>query len=1047
MNDVTRAGKPAPPSNARQKLLAAASLFEGDFTVDWLVELTGYKAHQILAELQDEVKKTLASPRLGIYSFLSEKKRKPWRARLSGAEEGELLRLVVELMVRDLPEDDAKWFQLSQYLLRVSNGLEQCRLLARAGDVHRRAFQTEKAFQCFHKVLEDLQGLTGEEADCLFLETAIKYSKISTARHGTERVLDMLRHALDRAKARENLPFQAQLEMHLAKNEWLRARYDRAMEHFESGWSLVKGLEDPQAINSITAFGTFFLFWQGRFSEAVESYERSVSDVEHYPQARFPLLGTITAGYCYAQTGQHTQGLGMLDAIRAHCLEKGDLYLASNTLGNIGSIMLDMRKVDDALSYVEQAEKMADEANNRWVWLSTQVILAFAYFLKGDSRKALQHLERFISYSRETQATVQLFPYLLALTWAMKQGRLPEATGLSFEKELERAASSPNIFLNGLGNRYQAFQLAQDGAAPDKVIQAHEESIRRLAESGHQIELARSRLELARYLLNLGGKERAQELTNQAFQVLSSFDEALMADDLHWLINREEGADRMLDEILRLGQELVRIRHSRDLAQRIISTGNRVTGAERGAIFIREEDESGVSRLQLRASKNLTPAQANHPHFATSLKLIGEVAASGQGRITGSGPDDGDAAQAEGVVRSKICVPLTMHDQVVGVLYHDNRLLSSAFKETDLGILSYFAALAAIALDNARAYEEINRLNQQLHREKQYFEEEHLSYLHFDEIVGKSSGIKEVLAQIEQVAGTEASVLITGETGVGKELVARAIQRHGPRQDRPFIGVQLSTLPGELIASELSGHEKGAFTGATQRRIGRFELADGGTLFLDEIGDISPDIQVRLLRVLQTKEFERIGGTQTLSSDFRLIAATNRDLVREIQVGRFRADLYYRLNVFPIHVPPLRRRTEDIPLLAYHFLRLHSAKLGKNVEHIPEREMRKLIHYNWPGNVRELQNVIERGVILSSGPDFRMPELAPTGRAGSDQEDALTLDEVERKHIVRVLDMTGWKVSGSIGAAALLGLHPSTLSFRMKKLGIKRPGKTAQGQG
>lgn len=1030
------------PDLIRSKLMSAASLFEGEFNIDWLVELTGLKAHQILAELQDEIdRKSLKSPNPGIYTFRSEKKRSSLINSLDPSEKNDLHRRVIDLLERDLPEDDSKWRKLGRHLLFTDNDIRRCRLLSRAGDVHRKTFQTEQAFQCYTKVLEDLKDQTGEEANRLFTETAVKYSKISTARHDTARVLSTLNNALARAGQDDNQPVQALLEMHIAKNEWMRANYDQALAHFENGWIMAKELDDSQVTDSITAFGTFFLYWQGRFREAVESNEKTVSEVEDYPLARFPLLGSITVGYCYAQIGRHTQGLGMLDGIRTHCLERGDYYLACQALGNIGEIMLDLRRLDEALSFMEQAAQMAQDSHNRWCWLFSRIFLAFAYHLKGDNRRAVSLLKEFLNYSREFQATVLPYPYLLALLWAARQGRFPKVKGLTVEGEVERMISSPNIYMQGLGRRYQAILLDEEGASEERVIEAHEDSIRLLDESGHQVALARSRLELARFLLSRGKKDRARELSVQASRILSSFDEALVPDDLRSLVDRESGSDQLLQEILQLGQELVKIRDRRELVQRIISTGNSVTGAERGAIFMWEENETGSPALKLRASRNLTTAQVEHPYFSSSLKMIEETARTGRDLIAETDAGDEAAFVADGVIRSKICVPMTLHDQVVGVLYHDNRLLSSAFKEADLGILSYFAALAAIAMDNARAYEEINRLNLKLSQEKEYLEEEHLSFLHFDEIVGQSKAISKVLARIEQVAGTETSVLITGETGVGKELVARAIHRFGARSDRPFISVQLSTLPEELIASELLGHEKGAFTGASRKRVGRFELADGGTLFLDEIGDISPDIQVRLLRVLQTREFERIGGTKTLHSDFRLIAATNRDLVNEVREGRFRADLYYRLNVFPIYVPPLRERKQDIPLLAFHFLKIHAAQLMKNVTHIPEREMKKLTAYNWPGNVRELQNIIERGVILSSGPDFRMPELEPAASAPVEMDDSITLAENERRHILRVLERAGWRVAGKQGAADILGVPPSTLAFRMKKLGINRPDR------
>jgi transcriptional regulator with GAF, ATPase, and Fis domain len=387
---------------------------------------------------------------------------------------------------------------------------------------------------------------------------------------------------------------------------------------------------------------------------------------------------------------------------------------------------------------------------------------------------------------------------------------------------------------------------------------------------------------------------------------------------------------------------------------------------------------------------------------------------------------------------------MRLRDKTVGVLYHDNRLLSSAFTAPDIEILSYFAALAAFSLDNAQAYEEIQRLNRKLSEETRYYKEEHLQDLHFEDVVGESTAIKRVLSQVEQVSQTDATVIIVGETGVGKELVARAIHRHSQRRDKPFIRVHCSALPETLIPSELFGHEKGAFTGAIRRRIGRFELADGGTLFLDEIGDLAMDIQVRLLRVIQTKEFERVGGAETLRSDFRLLAATNRNLEEEVKTGRFRADLYYRLAVFPIVVPPLRERKEDIPLLAYYFLKIYSKKRAKVFTKIPDSEMQRLLEYDWPGNVRELENIIERGTILGTGPVFRVPELETGNQDRALGEAAVTLRENERRHILWALRQTRWKVRGPGGAAELLDLPPSTLAFRMKKLGIDRPKNTAR---
>ena len=278
---------------------------------------------------------------------------------------------------------------------------------------------------------------------------------------------------------------------------------------------------------------------------------------------------------------------------------------------------------------------------------------------------------------------------------------------------------------------------------------------------------------------------------------------------------------------------------------------------------------------------------------------------------------------------------------------------------------------------------------------------------------------------------------------MGKELIARAIHLNSQRNKKPFVAVQCSALPETLIQSELFGHEKGAFTNAQGRRIGRFELAEGGTLFLDEIGDIPLDIQVQLLRVLQSKEFERVGGTKTIRSDFRLIGATNRSLENQIEENTFRKDLYYRLNVFPIHVPPLRERKQDIPLLVNHFINLYSTKMGKRFKILPDRDLEILVQYSWPGNIRELINVIERYTILSKEPNFEIPNStffqSNLDNEGHEKSSNMSLEDNERDYILKTLQKSGWKVSGPGGAAEILKINPSTLSFRIRKLGIKRP--------
>jgi formate hydrogenlyase transcriptional activator len=308
----------------------------------------------------------------------------------------------------------------------------------------------------------------------------------------------------------------------------------------------------------------------------------------------------------------------------------------------------------------------------------------------------------------------------------------------------------------------------------------------------------------------------------------------------------------------------------------------------------------------------------------------------------------------------------------------------------------------------------------------------------FEQIIGMSPALEAVLEQVEQVAPTDSTVLIQGETGTGKELIARATHNLSSRCGRPFIKLNCAAIPFDLLESELFGHEKGAFTGAIAQKIGRFEMADKGTLFLDEVGDIPPGLQPKLLRVLQEQEFERLGSNRTHQVDVRLVAATNRNLIDMVKRNEFRSDLYYRLNVFPVPLPPLRARRDDIPVLVEHFVEIYARRMGKEIDQISPETMSELTSYAWPGNIRELQNFIERSVILSSGNVLKAPFASLKAAATTEAQEAVTLEEAERDHIRKTLDQTRWVVSGPNGAAARLGIKRSTLYFRMQKLGISR---------
>jgi formate hydrogenlyase transcriptional activator len=394
-------------------------------------------------------------------------------------------------------------------------------------------------------------------------------------------------------------------------------------------------------------------------------------------------------------------------------------------------------------------------------------------------------------------------------------------------------------------------------------------------------------------------------------------------------------------------------------------------------------------------------------------------------------------------IRSVCSLPLTTPRARLGAVSIGSRI-PGAFSAGIVAILEAFAAQLAIALENAISFDRIEALNRRLNEAKLYLEEEIEEVLPSSEILGRSPALRKVLQQIDTVAATDATVLIHGETGSGKELVARAIHHRSPRSHGSFVKLNCAAIPSGLLESELFGHEKGAFTGAISQKLGRFEVAHQGTLFLDEVGEIPLDLQPKLLRVLQDREFERLGSSRTLRSDARLVAATNRDLKQMAEANLFRPDLYYRLNVFPIFVPPLRDRREDIPLLAMHFAKEYSRRFGRWITSIPSEDLDILVRYHWPGNIRELQNLIERSVILTRGETLHIPlhELSepppPSQVERSGEAPSGTMEEIERDTIRRALREANGVVGGPNGAAARLGMKRTTLLYRMEKLGIDR---------
>lgn len=492
--------------------------------------------------------------------------------------------------------------------------------------------------------------------------------------------------------------------------------------------------------------------------------------------------------------------------------------------------------------------------------------------------------------------------------------------------------------------------------------------------------------------------------------------------------------------LLELGHVLGTKWDAQQIFPKISASLRRVLRQEYAALSLHDEKSGLLVRqaMDFPLGKNLSAGEEISIAKGTGTKVLQERSSLIFSRDEVHEFDPGVAAtlNAEGL-RSLCCVPLLRPEGPRGVLVLGSTR-ADAFKTDDLTLLNQVAAQLAMALENARTAREVKELRIRLKREKSYLEGEARTQLHFEEIIGEGAAHKKMLAQVEIVAASDATVLILGETGTGKGLIARAIHRISKRNEQRFIPLNCAAIPTGLLESELFGHEKGAFTGAISQKIGRLELADKGTLFLDEIGEIPLELQPKLLRVLQDHEFERLGGTRTIKVDLRLVAATNRDLGRSVLEKEFRSDLFYRLNVFPIRLPSLRERTEDIPLLVRYFVKRFARRMGRVIETISSETMEALVRWHWPGNVRELENFIERSVILTEGTALRAPlaelQVESSGSPSTEQ----SLEDAEREHIVRVLRDTRGTISGPRGAARQLGLKRTTLQSKMLRLGISR---------
>jgi transcriptional regulator with GAF, ATPase, and Fis domain/tetratricopeptide (TPR) repeat protein len=816
---------------------------------------------------------------------------------------------------------------------------------------------------------------------------------------------------------------------------------DKAARYLDESWKLGEKLGDQSILRLAALSISDSLFLEGRFADAVERYEKAVGNLEEFGDDEASLKAAVSLGRCYVICGRISRGVGMIDA--AGSKAAGLAFKSAVIYADFMSILscVDIRRLEEAESRLKAFLARPERELDTYALSGAYCCLAFIHASRGEYDRACEFRDKLADLRGQpgwmSPRGSHVLEYLDELE---KRGYFSESMNL--DGEILRILASDDIYMKGIACRQRAQRNLRKLQFMGRAFLSLKNSERYLRTAGAEIELARTRIALGDAYLREGGMKAALSYLSQAWAVLSKIDESLFPKDLRLVLMPEEhSVELMIERIINIAESISSEQEIPAFLERVINVAMDFSAAMRGAIFV---EEGGEPRMA--ASRNLDPMLLKADQLNLILRVVSDVARTGKEAVV-SGFSEGNrfdvASFRAAGIDSLICMPAQIGGQTHGYLYLDSHRDGQALPETHLPYVRLLCNQIAVGFSTMALVEKMKELKDRFEDEASFYKRE-MGISNPDKtIIGQSEPIRRVVEQIRQVAPTDSSVLITGETGVGKELVAIAIHNGSARKDGPFIPVNLAALPQELVASELFGHEKGAFTGAHDRYKGRFELAHGGTIFLDEIGDLPQSIQVKLLRVLQEGAFERLGSAEVVRSDFRVIAATNKDLAKEVASGIFRQDLYYRLNVFPISVPPLRVRKEDIILLAKHFADRFGKKTGRWMGRIPLAELRKLLPYEWPGNVRELKHFVERSVILSEGTNlsFAAPDQGSERAVSVDDTGIVPLAEMERRYIERVLATTRWKVSGADGAAAILRIKPTTLLSRMKKLGITKPAK------
>ena len=1024
------------PTEVEKSILFTFTSFPEFICVDWFPDVPPSKLFSMLQWLERNnwIERYQEGP--GYYAWTSHFPRTDIISQINVDELSNYYRKSITILLNKLILDDKNTLMIARQCLLAGLQEEDLDIIVKAAHIEQKRHRIASAFSFYDSILEFMEKIVTcqhgfSESTWRHIMSAIERRvSLSLFHPNLKKINRILFLALEQARILLDLRSQASLELLIGQNYWMYFQYEQAARHFNQGWETIQKIEDEELYKrGLKVQGLAYII-KGQFFKAIDAYEQSLGELESANDSDFFQLVALNLALCYTQVGMPQRGLGISEAIQNHCLKAANLPLLSYALVTAGIILLEIKQLRNSRSFFERALELSRKENIPMVEVLAGIGLASIECQEENFDLAAEHYMSLWKIQKSSWYHILNFYPLLDTGYILySKGASPIdfKPVFDFMNQVNKEHVNPLVY--GMIRRLQ-LGLPESKIPIAERIGILDDLEKAVDQMGATFELAKIRIELARLYNQTSNWQKAENYARKAFEFFNPIAKDCFPPDLKHLVPQDALTnDRLFDMVVEMGEALTNQENIEKLLTNIITSISRLTGSERAALFIRE-DEHG--ELKLAASRNLLKEEVQGEIFKSAMRDIQTVLNSHDGKIVLCEAGGWDASDS----RSVIITPLNLGGKIIGVLYQDSRFFSINVSPDIFKLLSAFASQIAVSIDRAQAYDEIARLNKRLIQENLYYLEEKEEFRPFGEIIGMCTAIMDVQRLIQKVAPTQSSVLINGETGVGKELIARAIHRESPRKAGPFIRVNCAALPDSLIDSELFGHEKGAFTGAYKTKAGRFELAHHGTIFLDEVSELPLSTQGRLLRILQDKEFQRVGGIRILHSDFRLIAATNKNLEAAVAAGDFRADLFYRLNIFPIHVPPLRERKEDIPHLASHFLKLFCSHSNKPYQGIPESEMEKLMAYAWPGNIRELSNMIERAVILG-GPKITFLELGTLKTRASFSESSLKLKDMERRRILEALERTNGKVGGNDGAAALLGLNRTTLIHRMKKIGIK----------